>query len=69
MVKSYILSNLDINYILNLPEVLKAKQQIDSLSKGTIYFSIELTHDIKLSLYNDTSLPLFLNTKTYSTKA
>ena len=64
MVKSYILSNLDINYILNLPQVLKAKQQIDSLSKGTIYFSIELTHDIKLSLYNDTSLPVFLNTKT-----
>ncbi len=42
-----ILSNEDINYLLNMPQVLNAKNNIDKKTKGSEYFSIPLTESIK----------------------
>jgi hypothetical protein len=42
-----ILSNEDINYLLNMPQVLNAKNNIDKKTKGAEYFSIPLTESIK----------------------
>lgn len=44
---SNVLSEDDINYILNLPEVIEAKESIDSKINGSVYFSISLTTSIK----------------------
>ncbi len=43
-------SNDEIEYILNLSEVEKAKKEIDNKNKGSIYFTIDLTPSIKNSL-------------------
>ena len=45
---SEILSLDDINYILNLPEVIAAKNEIDSKIIGSVYFSIVLTELFQL---------------------
>ena len=58
MIKSYTLSDLDINF-LNIPEVIKAKQQIDKLSDGSIYFSIDGFDIIKNILYENLGTDLF----------
>jgi len=51
MINSYLLPNLDISYFLNLPEVIKAKEKIDSQVKGSVYFTINLDSSIKSTLY------------------
>jgi hypothetical protein len=43
MVESLNISNLDIDYILSLPEVINAKYRIDSQTEGSIYFNIDLS--------------------------
>ncbi len=40
----------DIEYILNLPEVIAAKSKIESRNNGSIYFDISLTDKIKMKL-------------------
>ncbi len=61
-----VLSNEDINYLLNMPEVLDAKKNIDNKLSGSEYFSINLTQSIKdlinqkmsLDLSNIESIPM-----------
>lgn len=53
-----VLSQEDINYILNLPEVLDAKIKIDSKTEGSVYFSILLTPSIKTTISNYFNLDL-----------
>lgn len=45
------LSNLDIDYILTLPEVISAKERIDLRSEGSIYFNISLTPSLREMIY------------------
>lgn len=58
MIQTYnsILLDSDIEYILNLPEIALAKQQIDKKNNGSIYFSIPLTPSIKNTLYDSLGL-------------
>lgn len=42
MIETFNISNLDIDYILSLPEVINAKHRIDSQTEGSIYFNIDL---------------------------
>jgi hypothetical protein len=53
MLKTYnnILSEIDIDFILNLPEVKKAKEDIDRKIEGFIYFSIELLPEIHEKIF------------------
>lgn len=53
-----ILSDDDIDYLINLPEVKAAKTHIDKQSSGNIYFSISLTPTIKSYLYQKTGMDL-----------
>jgi hypothetical protein len=53
-----VLSNDDINYLLNMPQVLDAKNNIDNKSRGSIYFSIPLTLSIKDVIYEKMGLDL-----------
>lgn len=53
------LSDEQINYILNLSEVLNAKNNIDLKNNGTEYFNIPLTPSIKESIYQSIGLNLF----------
>ena len=45
------LNQIDIEYILSLPEVISAKQEIDSKKEGAILFTIKLTQTIKSSIF------------------
>jgi len=49
MLKAYkdILSKSDIDFILNLPKVKKAKEDIDRKVNGAVYFSIEPSSEIR----------------------
>jgi hypothetical protein len=47
MVESLNISNLDIDYILSLPEVINAKYRIDSQTEGSIYFNIDLNESLR----------------------
>lgn len=47
-----VLSQEDILYIQTLPEVLNAKERIDALSEGKIYFTITITETIRLALHS-----------------
>ena len=47
MIKSYSLSEHDIEFILGLPEVIHAKEKIDLLSNGQINFSIDMPTSLK----------------------
>ena len=58
MINTYVLSDLDINFLLNLPEVITAKQNIDIVSSGSIYFTIQLSETLKNSLFNNLDLEL-----------
>jgi hypothetical protein len=60
MVEHYsnILSIDDINYILSLPEVVNAKNQINAKSNGLVYFYISLTKSIKTAIYQHLGLDL-----------
>ena len=53
MPKTYnnILSETDIVFILNLPEVKKAKEDIDRKANGAVYFSIELIPEISKKIF------------------
>lgn len=56
------LSNSAIELISNLPEVIKAKEQIDTQLSGSVYFNIEVTDSIKnhleINLSEITSIPM-----------
>jgi hypothetical protein len=45
-----VLSAADIEYINALPEVIAAKERLDKLNSGKIYFNIELTESIRNSI-------------------
>jgi hypothetical protein len=53
-----VLSVDDIEYLLNLPEVISAKQNIDSKTKGSVYFSIPLSSDLKNKINDKLNLDL-----------
>jgi hypothetical protein len=55
---SNIFTTDDLNYILNLPEVLKSKILIDKKTSGVIYFNINLTISIKNSINEKLDLDL-----------
>jgi hypothetical protein len=55
---SNVFSTEDLNYILNLPEVLKSKILIDRKTTGIIYFNINLTTSIKNSINEKLDLDL-----------
>lgn len=50
-----------INYLSNLPEVLNAKEKIDKLSSGSIYFNIKLSDDINKIINEKLGLNLYNN--------
>ena len=52
------LSNENIYYILNLPQVLNAKNNIDLKNNGSEYFTISLPIFIKDSIYQSIGLDL-----------
>lgn len=60
MIKTYynILSKTHIDFILNLPEVKKSKENIDKKIEGSIYFSITLSHEIQKTLFDKLGLNL-----------
>lgn len=51
-----VLTQEDMEYILNLPEVISAKEKIDYKSTGSIYFSVSLTPSIKNAIYEKIGL-------------
>jgi len=51
MIELIYLSNLDIDYILTLPEVISAMDRIDLRSEGSIYFNISLTPSLREMIY------------------
>ena len=66
-VKSYFnfISNEQIDYLINLPEVIKAKTDIEIKDEGIIYFNIKLTSNIRdifrnidLDISNFESIPM-----------
>ncbi len=66
-VQSYFnsISQEEIDYITNLPEVIKAKTEINIKNDGVIYFNIKLTPNIKnifqnigLDISNFESIPM-----------
>jgi hypothetical protein len=60
MIKKYndILSNIDMDYILNLEEVKKAKEEIDKKAEGSIYFSIDISPSTQKILFDNLGLNL-----------
>lgn len=48
---SNILSNEELEYLNNLPEVLEAKASLDSRPSGMVYFSVTVTDSIRESLH------------------
>ena len=58
MIKSGEISDLIVNYILNLSEVVKAKEQIDSIKNGYINFNIDLTDQLKQSIFENFGIKL-----------
>ena len=45
-----VLSNEELDYFINHPNVLKAKTSIDTKNTGKIYFSVPITNEIRSSL-------------------
>jgi hypothetical protein len=45
-----VLSDEELHYIKNHPEVISAKSSLDSQSSGTVYFSVPLTNSIRTTL-------------------
>ena len=58
MIKSYSLSEHDIEFILGLPEVIHAKEKIDLLSNGQINFSIDMPTSLKNKIGNKMGINL-----------
>ena len=54
-----VLTNKDIDYILNLPEVIDSKYMIDNKINGFVNFNIKLNNLIKQNIYNKIGLNLF----------
>lgn len=50
------LLDLDTEFVLNLPEVVKAKEQIERQTHGSIYFTIQLTPSIRRALTENLNL-------------
>lgn len=48
--------DLDTDFVLNLPEVITAKEQIDRQTSGSIYFTIQLTPSIRRALAENLNL-------------
>jgi hypothetical protein len=48
--------DLDTDFVLNLPEVTKAKEQIDKQTQGSIYFTVQLTPSIRRVLTENWNL-------------
>jgi hypothetical protein len=45
-----VLSDEEVQYLNNLPEVLKAKEALESRPSGTVYFSVSVTDSIRATL-------------------
>ena len=60
MVKTFnnIFSQTDIDLILHLPEVKKAKEDIDKKYEGSVYFTIDIIHEIQQILLEKLGLNL-----------
>jgi hypothetical protein len=58
-----VLSNEELNYLNNHPEVLAAKSSLDSKTSGKIYFSIPITNSIRTTLQSRFGLQLSENSK------
>jgi len=60
MAKAYkdILSEIDIEFILNLAEVKKAKNDMDRRTEGSVYFSIEISSEIRQKIFENFGLNL-----------
>ena len=56
MATCYTLTDIDVDFILNLPEVIKAKESIDKQMGGSVYFSIDLTPSMRKTLYDNLQL-------------
>lgn len=52
---SNVLDESDINYIISLSEVEVARDKVMSRSENVVYFTVELTSDIKDKLLSDGS--------------
>ena len=57
-----VFEDADIQYILNLPEVRQASAQLESQSRGMIYFTIEVTPSIKAAVLSRLGLDLSAHT-------
>ena len=57
-----VLSDEEINYLNNLPEVLAAKVSLDSKSSGMVYFSVPITDSIRDTLQSRFGLDLSTRT-------
>ena len=53
-----VLSDEELNYLNNLPEVLSAKATLDSRTSGMVYFSIAITDSIRSTLQSRFGLDL-----------
>lgn len=59
MIRSYSLSNTDIDSLLNLPEVIISKEQIDAQThSGAIYLNASLDDSLKEKISQQLGLPL-----------
>jgi hypothetical protein len=59
MIRSYSLSNTDIDSLLNLPEVIRSKEQIDAQThSGAIYLNASLDDSLKEKISQQLGLPL-----------
>jgi hypothetical protein len=59
MIRSYSLSNTDIDSLLNLPEVIRSKEQIDAQKhSGAIYLNASLDDSLKEKISQQLGLPL-----------
>jgi len=59
MIRSYSLSNTDIDSLLNLPEVIRSKEQIDTQThSGAIYLNASLDDSLKEKISQQLGLPL-----------
>ena len=56
-----VLSNEELDYFINHPNVLKAKASIDTKNTGKIYFSVPITNEIRSSLQSRLGLNLSVN--------
>lgn len=58
-----VLSNEELNYLNNHPEVLVAKSSLDSKPSGTVYFSLPITNIIRNTLQSRFGLHLDIDSK------